>query len=167
MTKYCFKKNELNIYANFEDRRYKQEDKDSVLNLFIENVRKKYWEEIFTNKKFTAKMTGDLRKKYLSRIEELKDYDFSVYNIMQIREELSTELSKAVEDEIIKLFDEFSNKYSWYAEMDSNIHYYNGWSTNKAWKINKKVIIPLGGWWSWTGVDYKIKEKMNDINKSV
>lgn len=28
-------------------------------------------------------------------------------------------------------------------EYSSNIHYYNGWKTNDAYRINKKIIIPI------------------------
>ena len=48
-----------------------------------------------------------------------------------------------VEDTILNLFEEFSHKHHYYNETSSNIHYYNGWKTNQAWKINKKIIIPL------------------------
>ena len=75
----------------------------------------------------------------------------------------------AVEDEIIKLFDEFSDMYSWSKEMSANIHYYNGWKTNKSWKINEKVIIPLSGFdryysngWEFC---YKAKDKLTDVVK--
>ena len=70
---------------------------------------------------------------------------------------------------IIALFDEFSNKYHYYDEMSKNIHYYNGWKTNKAWIINKKVIIPLAGfdsfWNRYNPSDYKIIRKLQDMEK--
>jgi hypothetical protein len=79
---------------------------------------------------------------------------------------------QGVEDTILSLFDEFSNKYHWYNETSKNIHYYNGWKTNKAWKINKKVIIPLSGfydlqysWGRFRPTDYKVVEKLADIEK--
>ena len=77
-----------------------------------------------------------------------------------------------IEDTILKLFDEFSNKYHYYDEMSKNIHYYNGWKTNKAWIINKKIIIPLSGYrglqFSWGGFRptyYETVRKLQDIEK--
>ena len=46
---------------------------------------------------------------------------------------------------MLKIFDEFSIKYN-YSDFATNIHYYNGWKTNKAYKINKKVILPYAAW---------------------
>lgn len=46
---------------------------------------------------------------------------------------------------------------------------YNGWKTNKAWIINKKVIIPLSGynsvWGRYEPSNYRIIEKLKDIEK--
>jgi hypothetical protein len=41
-------------------------------------------------------------------VEELKDYDFSFYNIYTLRIQLSKEMVQGVEDTILNLFDEFS-----------------------------------------------------------
>lgn len=85
---------------------------------------------------------------------------------------MSKNMCQGVEDTILALFEEFSEKHSWCAESSKNIHYYNGWKTNQAWKINKKVIIPLNGFYdldySWGGfrpTDYKVLRKLEDIEK--
>jgi hypothetical protein len=85
---------------------------------------------------------------------------------------MSKKVVKGIEETIISLFDELSHKYSWDKEYSSNIHYYNGWKTNKAWKINEKIIIPLSGYRdmdvSWGGYDpthYHVIEKLSDIEK--
>lgn len=139
----------------------------SLENGYIERVRMKYWRALFTNEKFMGLFTSNLREKYLSMVSELKDYDFSLYNIYTIRIQLSKEMIKAAEQTILKLFDDFSHRYHWMDETSKNIHYYNGWKTNKAWKINQKVIIPLSGF-SWGGfkpTNYNVLEKLADIEK--
>jgi hypothetical protein len=75
---------------------------------------------------------------------------------------------RSVEDEILTVFDEFSHKYHWSDETSKNIHYYNGWKTNKAWKINNKVIIRLNGFDDWSGKfrpRYEVERKLEDIEK--
>ncbi len=46
---------------------------------------------------------------------------------------------------------------------------YNGWKTNKAYKINKKVIIPLNAYDNWSNryepTNYRILDKLKDIEK--
>lgn len=140
-------------------------------NGFVKMVRRKYWKALFSNAKFTGKLTSKLLEDYHNRVSELEDYDFSVYNIMAIRAEMSKQTVKGVEDAIISLFDELSHQYSYY-DTSKNIHYYNGWRTNKSWIINKKVIIPLCGFrdlaFSWGGFDpthYTVTGKLKDIEK--
>jgi RNase P/RNase MRP subunit p29 len=141
----------------------------SLENSYIKQIRMKYWRALFTSDEFMGLFTSNLREKYYNRVNELRDYDFSEYNIYTIKIQINKEMIKAVEDTILNLFEEFSNKHHWYDEMSNNIHYYNGWKTNKAWKINKKVIIPLNGFNSWDSsrldYDYKVKEKLSDIEK--
>ena len=76
-----------------------------------------------------------------------------------------------VEQAILKLFDDFSYKYHWSKECGNNIHYYNGWRTNKAHMINKKIILPINGFssWTWDKKDkletYQIADKFKDMVK--
>ena len=45
---------------------------------------------------------------------------------------MSRNLVKGVEDCIIKLFDELFYQHSYDNDLSKNIHYYNGWKTNKS-----------------------------------
>ncbi len=140
------------------------------VNEYIREVRGKYWNALFENKKFIGQLTGNLRHEFYNKVEELKDYDFSLYNIYELKIDMQKKVVKGIEDTIIALFDELSNKYHWYDEMSKNIHYYNGWKTNKSWIINKKVIIPLDGFDNWYllkfhPTNYKVVEKLQDIEK--
>jgi hypothetical protein len=149
---------------------YKDDDNNCTLsNSYIKQVRMKYWKALFTNKEFMGLFTTNLREKYMSKINELRDYDFSLFNIYTIKIDLNKEMLQGVEDTIMKLFDEFSYQSSWDKEFGNNIHYFNGWSTNKCWKINeKKVIIRLNGWGYWgekLDYIYKAYDKLSDIEK--
>ena len=153
----------LKLELNYEDR------ENTLENGYIRQVRAKYWEALFKSPQFMGLFTTNLRQQYYNKISELKDYDFSLYNIYTIRTELSKEMIKAVEETILNLFEEFSHKH-YYEESSKNIHYYNGWKTNKAYKINdKKVIIPLRAYDIWSSgfkYAYNIKEKLSDIEKT-
>ena len=149
----------------------KIESSEASENEFVKRVRSKYWEALFSNRKIVGNMTSEMQHDYLSRVEELADYDFSVFNIKTLQEEMSHNLVKGIEDCIIKLFDELSHQYSWSDEFSKNIHYYNGWKTNKAWIINKKVILPyMNAFSSWSGrfePDYHVSGKLADIEKAL
>ncbi len=151
--------------------RDKYRNKLSV-NEYIREVRGKYWKALFENPKFIGQLTNNLQQDFYNKVEEMKDYDFSFYNIYQLKIDMQKKVIKGIEETIIALFDEFSNKYHYYDETSKNIHYYNGWKTNKAWLINKKVIIPLAGWrdmsYSWGRYNpshYDVVRKLQDIEK--
>lgn len=167
-----FKGCELTIICNKDiNDRYKDSSKD-LHNSYIKDVRSKYWKALFESDKFMGLFTSNLRNEYLNKVKELCDYDFSVYNIYTIRVQLNKHMLKSMEDTILKLFEEFSHKHSWYNETSGNIHYYNGWKTNKAYKINKKIIIPLNGfrdlqysWGKFEPTNYNVINKLTDVEK--
>ncbi len=153
----------LSLEVKDQDR-----NNQSTENAFLRAVRAKYWEAWFNNPHFTALLTSNLREEYQGQVEKMADYDFSLFNIYTIQEEISRSLAKGVEDTILTLFEELSNTYHWFNECSKNIHYYNGWKTNKAYKINQKVIIPLNAFNSWNGgldYTYDIRAKLGDIEK--
>ena len=130
------------------------------INAYIREVRGKYWKALFTNPNFIGNLTGNLQRDYYNKVEEMKDYDFSLYNIYELKIDTMKKVVKGVEDAIMELFEELSNKYHYYDECSRNIHYYNGWKTNKSWIINKKVIIPLR---SYSGIFNRYNPASRDI----
>lgn len=146
------------------------EHHDVTVNEYVERVRMKYWNALFQNPKFTKHMTSNLVQKYREKVEELKHYDFSVYNIKELQLEMSKNLIAGIEECIINLFNELSYEHSYSDEFSHNIHYYNGWKTNKSWIINKKVIIPLHAFSEWNGAfepNFRTRTKLGDIEKAL
>ncbi|GLI82362.1 hypothetical protein ANABIO32_00480 [Rossellomorea marisflavi] len=147
---------------------YKDEDGSSIVNGYIKQIRLKYWTALFSNDQFMSLFTSNLKRKYLEYVQELKDYDFSFYNIYTLRIQLNNEMIQGVEDTILNLFEEFSYKH-YYDESSKNVHLFDGWKTNKAYKINRKVIIPLSGydefWSKYKPTHYQVLDKLKDIEK--
>lgn len=118
------------------------------VNEYLRLVRTKYWEALFSNKEFVGKLTSNLREEYMKKVSAMADFDFTLFNIQQIAEQMNAEMGKGIQETIVALFDKFTQEHSWYPECAKNIHYYNGWKTNKVHKINSKVIIPTNGMFS-------------------
>jgi ubiquinone/menaquinone biosynthesis C-methylase UbiE len=138
-------------------------------NEFIQEMRKKYWMALFDNPELIGQLTDSLRSNLCNQFERLKDYDFTLENILALREEIGRKFVRGVQDTILELYDEFTEKHHWCKETSQNIHYFNGWATNKACYVNKKVIIPLRGYdedfYKRFRLHYGASEKLTDVEK--
>ncbi|MES0447062.1 MAG: DUF4942 domain-containing protein, partial [Desulfobacterales bacterium] len=80
---------------------------------------------------------------------------------------------QTIMDSVLSLFDKFTIE-SCYRDTfhEKNIHYFNGWKTNNAFKLGKRLIIPIHGSYggpfqSWSGgwsLDYQAERTIRDID---
>lgn len=143
----------------------------TILNSYLFGLRAKYWGNLLRRPELTEKMTSAMQRDYDGKVYSLSEYDFSRYNIETVMREIAHQLSRGVEDSILDLFEKFSTKYSWYPESENNIHYYNGWATNKAHKVCMKVIIPANGCcasWGREKLDsYQVNSLISDLERAM
>ena len=144
---------------------------DLTINDFVRTVRMKYWNALFRDERFTKGMTSNLSNQYSSQVDKLADYDFSLFNIREIQISMLSSMSKGIEECIMALFEELTQKYSWEPQTENNIHYYNGWASNKAYKVNSKVVLPcMNAWRTWGNQkdydpdSYELGQKIHDIH---
>lgn len=136
-------------------------------NDYIKLVRGKYWSYLFQQPQFVSQMTSNLRDELRSMVDKMVDYDFSFYNIYTLAQNTLSRVNEGIEQTIVKLFDDWTRKYHW-DENAQNRHYYDGWRTNDAFAVNKKVIFPFyGAISSWSGKldEYSVTSKIADIEK--
>lgn len=139
-------------------------------NAWVKAVRHKYWSMLFESPQFVAQLTTNLQQNLYARVTELEDYEFSYYNIKEIMIQMNAHVSEGVESTIMELFDNWTRKWHW-DENAQNRHYFNGWRTNDAFAVNKKVIIPLRAYDCWSSKyapefrAYNVREKLQDIEK--
>ena len=143
----------------------------TMLNAYLFGLRAKYWSNLLRRPELTDKMTSVMQQDYYGKVNSLSEYDFSRYNIETVMREIAHQLSRGVEDSILDLFEQFSAKHSWYPECANNIHYYNGWATNKAHKVGMKVIIPSNGCcasWGREKLDsYRVNSLISDLERAM
>lgn len=143
------------------------------INLYLEKLRYKYWSAFLSREELTSRMTSAMQKQYSEKISDLKHYDFNLYNLQQVFFDIRAQLSSNVEDSILDLFETLSGKYAWIREENNkNIHYFNGWATNKAHKVGMKSILPINGFgsYSWTkdALDsYYIGTQLSDLERAM
>lgn len=137
------------------------------VNEAVQRIRKKYWSALFTAPQFMNQLTSNLKSELNKRVEELGDYEFSKFNILEIMIQMNANVNEGVEKTIMDLFDDWTRKYH-YDDHSTNRHYFDGWRTNDAFAVNKKVIIPLYAYSQWSGafdLSYTCQEKLSDIEK--
>ena len=122
-------------------------DRNSTVssNEYLRLTRKKYWTALFTNKEFVSQLTSNLQKHYRNTVESMVAYDFTLFNIQQVMIQMNAKMGQGIQDTILALFDKMTVEHCWTHELDGNKHYFSGWATNKAHKINSKVILPVSG----------------------
>lgn len=122
--------------------------REITVNKYLKMVRQKYWNALMKNPKLTSKLTSKMQERFNNKVYKLKNYDFNEFNIKNIITEINAQIQKGILDEIEVMFDKLTVEHSYYLECSNNKHYYDGWKTNIAHKINNKVIIPCYGIWS-------------------
>lgn len=116
------------------------------INRFLRAARARYWRELFDLPELREKMTSSMRDEYHGTIEKMKDYEFSEFNIRQVVDQIRGQLAVGVEAAILNCFDKLSAEHTYHSDVQNdNIHYYNGWKTNKAHYVNMKCILPTYG----------------------
>lgn len=120
-----------------------KDNKFNPVNTYIRLLRDKYWSLLFNSKQMSNLLTQDTRVKFLYKIREFRDYDFTFSNIKQLQIDLISNLSNNIDEAILKQFDNFTYKHS--MDNSTNVHYFNGWKTNDAFMIRNKVIVPMFG----------------------
>lgn len=144
-----------------------EKEQYSYQNAFLRELRSKYWNILFQSDLIAPLLTQATREYFRRNLEQFRAFDFTYSNIKAIQIELSKKMSSNMEDAIIAQFDKLTYQNS--MRNSSNVHYYNGWCTNNAYKLNKKIIIPCYGvfddrycqtWDLW-----KASDKLDEIEK--
>lgn len=141
-------------------------------NGFVEKIRQKYWHAFFHNDEFTRNLTTNLANTFRDLINDAVNYEFCVYNINRILQNVASLMDDALSDTIDALFNKLSEEHSYYPECYKNKHYYDGWTHNRAHMVNtEKVIIPSYGcynrWYPEKLDSYNISGLLGDIEKTL
>ncbi len=147
----------------------KENGSDKVtVNEYLKAVRMKYWKALLNNEKFIGKLTSKLQNEYRERVYSFANYDFSEFNIYNLSVEINSQIKSGIENEIAAMYDRLTIEHTYNPEFSKNLHYYDGWKTNKAYKIDKKVILPCYGIFDvWNGKPrtYAAYEVLADIER--
>jgi hypothetical protein len=120
----------------------------SKLNYFSTNLKRSYWLEAMNLKEVKTKLTSQKRKELSSELNKYCNMDFTFNNVRIFIDNLIAKYPLMIDEAIEYIFDKmthyaFRDGRNANNEYSKNIHMYNGWKTNDAYKVNKKVILPF------------------------
>lgn len=90
----------------------------SPKNKFINLTRHKYWTSLLNNEKFIGMLTKNLKDKYSSMISKFAEYDFTMFNIQTLMNDMNSGLQDGIEKTILDLFDKMSAKFAYIPESE-------------------------------------------------
>lgn len=103
---------------------------------FLAGLRSSCWAAVFKKTQLANYMTTDMMKDFEEQQEKEKAKEFTMQNIASLLSTLKRSLN-LITDAAIK------NVFNWMTRYhkDNRLHI-EGWKTNSAWKVNRKVILP-------------------------
>jgi len=180
----CFYKNynKIGAYISFDESIFAPKSANHLtqlvqqtINLTLSKIRKSFWSKVLVLDEVAKRLTDKKAKDFHQMLQERKTLDFTENNIRQFIGNLINNYSQTMTDATLEIFDKFTIKNSYSGGLyNDNIHLFSGWKTNNAFKVGKKVIIPMSGGYGsgpfidWVGkwnLHYTAKSALNDIDK--
>jgi len=166
------------LWLNCKESTYEEKTDMTVkmqnqLNEMLESVRHDFWRKTLDLPEVRKRMTEKKRQEFEDKISKCCDMDFTENNIRQFVLNLIKGYTKTLTDGVLEIFDMFTIRHCYSGGLyDDNIHLFNGWKTNNAFKVGKRVIIPIYGGYGegpfrsmgrWR-LDYSAARKLHDID---
>ena len=135
-------------------------------------IRFDYWHKTLSLKEVKNRLTSKKQNEFDEALKTYSNMDFTENNIRTFILNIIGSYDQTIKDSITALFDEMTN-YAFRANRlyIDNIHYFNGWKTNDAFKVGKKVILPVncgyGHPWMSNGrweLDYSAEKYLRDFD---
>lgn len=120
------------------------QDNKERYNNFCDESKMEVWKMLIRKLGIERYMTNEVQKNFNRFIQGQGGYDLTKENIQQLIQMLLENSGSILEKAVVDVFDLFTAYHK-----DNRLHV-EGWKTNAAWKVNRKVILPafLSSAWS-------------------
>lgn len=136
---------------------------NKTFNEFLDETKAYYWSQAMKLDIIAKKLPNEQRRKLLAELTRLKSLEFSYSNIDILIKDVIKRSYDAITNSAVAMFDQMSRVHAHYPETNKNIYLFNGWKTNNAFKINKRVILPFYYQYGWE-YDYKVIQFLEDLH---
>jgi len=118
------------------------QEQKKLYNIFSADLKKESWKVVFEMTKFSNFMTAKVKHDFDRFCADNNDLSFSVENIMRMMDSLFHSRMDIIKSCVVEVFD-LMTSYD-----KKNVVHVEGWKTNDAHKVNRRVIIPIceTGW---------------------
>jgi len=114
------------------------------VNSLVQAVRTSFWRKTLDIKEVQSRLTSKKQDEFEDQLKTHCDMDFTERNIRQFVLNLIGSYEQILTEAVMDIFDKFTIKHSFSNGLyEDNIHMFSGWKTNNAFKVGKKVIIPI------------------------
>lgn len=144
------------------------------VNETVARIRKGFWRKALELREIRSRLTEARRKEFEGEIQSRECMAFTENNIRSFILNVIGGYNDTLTKAVLEIFDKFTVAHCFDDGLrNENIHLFNGWKTNKAYKVGKKVVIPVyagygnGPFLGYSGewkLDYSAKGLLNDID---
>jgi hypothetical protein len=145
----------------------------NTLNMTVVSIRKNFWRKTLDIAEVQSRLTEAKQKEFEHQLSQRSSMDFTESNIRSFILNIIGSYEQTIVDSVLSLFDKFTIESCYRDTLhEKNIHYFNGWKTNNAFKLGKRLIIPIHGSYggpfqSWSdgwSLDYQAERSIRDID---
>ena len=167
----------IHDYLSIKILNHESDDRGSLtyrlsndVNIFLTELRKKYWRKILSFSNIYKRLTTKKIDEFNELLKNNSALDFTVSNINHFIKNLVLTYEDTLTQATVDIFDAMSRKYAYDKNYhEKSTHYFDGWKTNEAYKVGMKVINPtytnVIGWGGKWNLDYRFAQKLDDIDK--
>lgn len=150
--------------SSFYDEEIKNILWSGNINEFVKKFNGSAWEQILRESKFSTYLTKKVQDDFLSKFNNQKNISFSKVNMLQMFSILFENRTDILDKCLLEVF-EYMTKF--YHENRCEAE---GWKTNDAYKVNKKVILPHVVGLTYSNkfeVKYNYRNDITDIDRAL
>lgn len=136
--------------------------KKEVFNIFIDEFKMQAWEHVFRKTKLSQVVTSGVKEDWEKNSKVQGMLEFTAENMDSLFELLFVNRQEIMERCLVEVFDRMTSY-----DKKNKIHW-EGWKTNDAYKVNRKVIMPYYIKMDWSNrfeIQWRRKETLDDIDK--
>lgn len=111
------------------------------LNEELARLRRGYWALILDTDEIKSKLTNEAIQQLNKRLSAAGEMEINLVNVEMLIMALMYNRGDILMESVVSIFEKITQYHQ--RDFSANVHYYNGWKTNDAFKINKKIIIPI------------------------